>query len=125
MDVAKMFPSLRAADVAKIVKEEYLQAKLEVEVDEAELSLFLAIEMSREELEDLGLGEVVGKRKRRGRPVLITTNWVMGERGGQAENLFHEPGRRPTTQERRLLLRMLNFCGALRSLTTIIWCSPR
>ena len=44
MDVSKMFPSLRAADVAKIVKEEYLQAKLEVEVDDAELALFLAIE---------------------------------------------------------------------------------
>ena len=56
MDVCKMFPSLRAKDVASVVKEEYLRAQLEVEVDDAELALFLSIEVSREELERLGLG---------------------------------------------------------------------
>ena len=66
MDVCKMFPSLRASDVARIVKEEYLMAQLEVEVDDNELALFLAIEVGREELEDLGLGEVTNRRKRRG-----------------------------------------------------------
>ena len=53
------------------------------------------------------MGEVVNKRKRRGRPVLITTKWVVGERGGQAENLFHDPERRPTAQERRLMFALL------------------
>ena len=47
---------LRAKDVASVVKEEYLRAQLEVEVDDAELALFLSIEVSREELERLGLG---------------------------------------------------------------------
>ena len=66
-----MFPNLRAKDVAGIVKEEYLRAQLEVEVDDAELALFLSIEVSREELERLGLGEVTNTRKRRGgRPIL-------------------------------------------------------
>ena len=83
-------------------KEEYLRAQLEVEVDDAELALFLAIEVPREELERLGLGEVTNTRKRRGgRPILITTKWIVGERGGQAENLFNEPERRPTALERR------------------------
>ena len=53
------------------------------------------------------MGEVVNKRKRRGRPVLITTKWVVGERGGQAENLFHDAERRPTSQERRLMFALL------------------
>ena len=78
MDVSKMFPSLVASDVAKVVKEEYMRAQMEVEVDDNELSLALAILMSREELEDLGLGDVVAKRRRRGRPILITTKWVTG-----------------------------------------------
>ena len=108
MDVCKMFPSLRASDVARIVKEEYLEAQLEVEVDDAELALFLAIEVDREELERRGLGQVTNKRKRRGgRPILITTKWVVGERGGQSENLFHEPERRPTPMERRKMFALL------------------
>ena len=98
MDVSKMFPSLIASDVAKVV---------EVEVDDTELGLMLAILVSREEVEGAGLGEVVCKRKRKGRPILITTKWITGERGGQAENLFHDPERNPTHAERRQMLAML------------------
>jgi hypothetical protein len=32
---------------------------------------------------------------------------VVGERGGQAENLFHNPERKPTAQERRLMFALL------------------
>ena len=56
MDVSKMFPSLIASDVAKLVKEEYLRANLEVEVDDKELGLMLAILLSREEVKGAGLG---------------------------------------------------------------------
>ena len=38
---------------------------------------------------------------------MITTRWVGGERGGQAENLFHDPERRPTAQERRPMFALL------------------
>ena len=82
MDVCKMFPSMVATDVAKVVREEYSRARLEVEVDDKELSLILAILVDRDEVERLGLGEGVGKRKRKGRPILITTKWVTGETGG-------------------------------------------
>ena len=68
-----MFPSMVAADVAKVVREEYKSARLEVELDDIKISLALAILVSREEVEGLGLGEVVGKKKRKGRPILITT----------------------------------------------------
>ena len=46
MDVCKMFPSMVAADVARVVREEYKSARLEVEVDDNELSLALAILVS-------------------------------------------------------------------------------
>ena len=70
MDVCKMFPSMVAADVARVVREEYKSARLEVEVGDNELSLALAILVSREEVEGLGLGGVVGKRKRKDRTIL-------------------------------------------------------
>jgi hypothetical protein len=108
MDVMKMFPSLEAADVALLVKEEYLAAKLEVEVDDTELGLALAILLGREQLEQLGLGQVTCRRKRAGgRPIGITTKWVTGERGGATENLFNDPERRPSNQERRLMIALL------------------
>ena len=68
MDVCKMFPSMVAADVARVVREEYKSARLEV--GDNELSLALAILVSREEVEGLGLGGVVGKRKRKDRTIL-------------------------------------------------------
>ena len=107
MDVVKLYPSLVAEEMARMVKEEYLQAKLEVLVDDTELGLGLAILVSREELVRLGLGEVTCRRKRRGgRPILITTNWVVGERGGAADNLFSDPERTSTPEERRLMVAM-------------------
>ena len=107
MDVTKMFPSMVASDVARVVKEEFMAAKLEVETDNLELSLALAILMDRDEIETQGLGEVVGKRRRRGRPILITTKWVTGERGGQVENPFQDPERSPTRGEKRQMLALL------------------
>ena len=53
MDVSKMFPSMVASDVAKVVREEYMMAKLEVEVDDKELGLMLAILVGQDEVERL------------------------------------------------------------------------
>ena len=52
------------------MREEYKSARLEVEVGDNEFSLALAILVSREEVEGLGLGRVVGKRKRKDRTIL-------------------------------------------------------
>ena len=57
MDVCKMFPSMVAADVARVVREEYKSARLEVEVDDNKISLAMAILVSREEVE-VGVGDV-------------------------------------------------------------------
>ena len=70
MDMCKMFPSMVAADVARVVREEYKSARLEVELDDIKISLALAILVSREEVEGLGLGGVFGKRKRKDQTIL-------------------------------------------------------
>ena len=54
MDVEKLYPSLVAAEVTKVVREEFLAAKIEVEVDNIELRLHLAVTMKREDFERLG-----------------------------------------------------------------------
>ena len=105
MDVVKIFPSLSATQVARLVKEEYSSSNMEVEVDDMELGLGLAILLGREELVRLGRGEVTCRRKKKGgRPIKISTNWVVGEQGTAAENLFHDPDRQPTDQERRHMM---------------------
>ena len=77
-------------------------------MDDTELGLCLAILLKGEELERLGLGEVTGHRKKKGgRNILITTRWITGERGGNVENLFHDPERQPTPSERRLMFAIL------------------
>ena len=70
-------------------------------------------------MEGLGLGEVVGKKKRKGRPILITTKWITGERGGQAENVFNDPERNPNARPTNLesepiLAKKYAFPGNLR-----------
>ena len=123
MDVSKMFPSMVASDVAKVVREEYMMAKLEVEVDDKELGLMLAILVGQDEVERLGLGEVVCKRKRRGgRPILITTKWITGERGGQTENLFHDPERNPTAAERRQMFALLLELMVIKVMGNHVYC---
>ena len=48
MDVEKLLPSLVAIEVVRVVKEEFLAAKLEIEVDNIELGLHLAVTMKIE-----------------------------------------------------------------------------
>ena len=45
MDVEKLYPSIVAEEFAKVVTEEFLKARLEVEVDDVELGLYLVVAM--------------------------------------------------------------------------------
>ena len=53
-----MFPSLVIDVVARVAAEEFLNGKLEVDMDWAELALYLAVVFDRKELVKQGLGEV-------------------------------------------------------------------
>ena len=66
MDMVKMFPSLVVEEMARMVKEEYLQAEMEVLVDDTKLGLGLAILVSREELVSWDWGRSLARGRGRG-----------------------------------------------------------
>ena len=49
-DIEAMYPSLHVDTIAKVAAEEFLNSRLDVDVDWLELSLYLAVTLSREEL---------------------------------------------------------------------------
>ena len=55
MDIAAMFPSLDIAEVARAVNEEFANSDFEIEVDERELGLYLAIIFQKERRKELEL----------------------------------------------------------------------
>ena len=119
MDVKSMFPNLNVKRVAEISASEFLESDLKVEVDGKELSLYLAILFQggrREELEVLGLDEVVPRRRHpRARAVLISTDEVLNRReAGDTESKFLEAERQPTEAEVRLM-----FSLALKELVNV------
>ena len=82
---------------------------LQVEVDTEELGLYLAIAFQgrrREELEGLGLGEVVQRRRHpRAKKIQFTTAEVLSRKeGGGEESRFLERERQPTAEETKLML---------------------
>ena len=77
-DYDNMYPSLEIDEVAKIAAEEFLNSRLEVDIDWVELSLYLAVTFTRQELVDMGLGDVTHTRvSSRGRAPGITTKEIL------------------------------------------------
>ena len=100
-DVEAMYPALHIATVAEVAAEEFLDSKLEIDLDWQELSLYLAVIHSRQELVELGLGHVTHTRvsNSNNRPG-ITTKEILN-RGEDTESLFYVPENEPTEQEVR------------------------
>ena len=93
MDVVKLYPSLKADEVAKLVSKAFLDSSLEVEVDDLALGLYLALTVSREELTKLGLARVTHTWKKAATgssPPGITTAEVFGKVKDQEETEFDE-----------------------------------
>ena len=91
------------AECGKVVREEYLQSELKVDVNVTEAGLYLAIVKEREELVSLGLGEVTHTRRREtGKKPGITTEEIL-KRGKSSVSKFTPPQRLPTEQEERLM----------------------
>ena len=62
-DIQAMFPSLDIDVMASVAAEEFLKGDLEVNLDDTELGLYLAIMLDRQKLVELGLGDVTHTRK--------------------------------------------------------------
>ena len=58
MDVVKLYPTLMADEVAKLAAKAFNDSNLEIEVDDLALGLYLALTVSREELNKAGLARV-------------------------------------------------------------------
>ena len=82
MDVEKLYhASLQIEHVARLVRDTFETAKLEVETNDLELGLYLAVTRSRKEIEELGLGETEQKRlKSHGPSPGITTAEILQRR---------------------------------------------
>ena len=101
-DIESMYPRLQIDEVAAIVAQEYQQTNLEVDVDNDELSLYLAVVLKDEEINDLGLSEVI-KTSKSGRKIGVTTREIV-DRGNSSATLFNPAARQPTQAETRLMM---------------------
>ena len=118
MGVEKLYPSLKAEEVSKLVGKAFLESDLEVNVNTEDLSLYLALTVDRKELVKKGLGRVTHTRKSQSNnsPPGITTAEVFAkqkhhreavddvddeeeegeEEGKEVKSLFNPPVALPT-----------------------------
>ena len=100
-DVEAMYPSLDIDTVAKVAGEEFLESDLDIEIDTEELSLYLAVTHTSEELEKLGFSQVTHRRiHRKGQRPGITTEEILN-RKTETVSKFHRPEREPNKEEVR------------------------
>ena len=94
-------PVRRAAKVVATFAEE---SELDLKTDDTELGLFLASTLRKEEVEALGLKEVVQERLHQAGAVPGITSREILSRGPQCGSKWKPPSRAPTEEERRKML---------------------
>jgi len=125
MDVKGLYPNLKAKQTADIVTKVFAEVDIKVEgVSWAEAGKYLAINLDRETINNLGIGDLVSTRiNRGGQHPGITTAEVMGtlykEEGEEgSRSLFHPPRRAPTEQEEKVVLAQVLHIAIMAVLTT-------
>ena len=92
-----LYPSLKAKETANIVTSVFTKVDIKVGgVDWAEAGKYLDINLTKETIYNLGIGDLVSTRVNHGgQPPGITTADVMGklyrEEGEETKTLFHPP----------------------------------
>ena len=103
-DFKSYYPSLPVRRTAKIVGRMAELSELDIKTNDVEMGLFLASILSRVEVEELGLGEVVQERLfTRSAAPGITSREIL-ERGQNCATKWKPPRRSPSEQERRVML---------------------
>ena len=110
MDVSALYPNLLAIPSTQIITEVFMETDITIEgINWEEVGKYLAINLTREEIRNLGLQEVVSSRAKVGgcHPGMTTAE-VMGklywEEEEEVPSLFHPPKRWPTEREQKILL---------------------
>ena len=107
MDVAAMFSSLDITEVTRAVNEEFVNSDLEIEVDERDLGLYLAIIFQKErrkELELKHLDEVVPRREHEAAKNVLMSTEEITERSERIVSKFHPACMDPTREEVRRMM---------------------
>lgn len=105
-DVKALYPSLQTDIVAETIANEYLKSNLEINVNYEELGLYLALVMSKEEIEEAQFEEITAqwKYEGHGQKPGITTAEVMARTNGHTK--FNNPVRQPNKDEERKMMAM-------------------
>ena len=122
-DVQSLYPKLQVRECAAIIARLLRDGRLVVEgVNWDQAVLYLALTRTRQEVEELGLAEVVPKRRgARGRAPGITTKEVRGplqEEKDWDTSLFLPPTRLANEEEKRSILSLCVQQGLLTALDT-------
>ena len=120
-DVKSLYPSLEVEPCAKIVARMLTESSLKVEgVNWDQAVFYLALNLDRAKVTELGLDEVVPKwRKARGRAPGITTKEVrspLQEEKDWESSLFFPPTRATTREEKKKVLSLCVEQGLLAAL---------
>ena len=106
-DVKALYPSFKVEEVAKTISKEFEESKLEIDVNDEELGLYIALVSNRERIESLGLTDVTSTWKNegsRGQRPGITTAEVMGGMKAKSKSLFNKPEWSPSKKQRKQMI---------------------
>ena len=103
-DFKSYYQNLPVERAAQVVAKMAEESELNIKTDDVELGLYLASTLKREEVEEMGLGEVVQQRLHKtGAAPGITSREIMS-RGPLCGTKWKPPQRAPTEHERRKML---------------------
>ena len=116
MDVAALFPNLKAKEIAREIAAAFNDIELKIDVDTHQLGLYLLLVLGKEELKKQGLSHVCPTRKATaGTERGITTAEVMG--GQDCESKHNFARRCPTAGQRRRMVSLALEAGVIAVMT--------
>ena len=102
LDIVKWYPSMEIKRILEIVKELIIEAEIEVEiVDYERLSIYIAANLDKNEIENEKLEQVIHRRKE-GKRAGLTNKHILVTEGENSQ--WEEPKRKPNKFERKKML---------------------
>jgi hypothetical protein len=105
LDVKALYPSCESRRSAEMMRRVIEESEIDIEIDDIELSRFVAVELTEEEIMKEGLTDVVHVvKKGEKKPRMIDPEMVGGEQFREARSKFEKPKRRPSSVEIRKMI---------------------
>ena len=105
MDVKALYPSLDIDHSCEIIKQLIVQSQVKFEVNSTELALHLAATHTQDELDKLGLSDIVHRRRYKygPRPIIISKCVTGTKQEREGSDSWIHPERGPTQEEEKLM----------------------